>query len=342
VAVLQTRRAARRPSPTHLGFRVVLLVLTLLTAACGASTTTPTAAPAAPAPTTATAAVPAGAATAMPAAPANPIKVVAAENFWGSIAAQLGGNRVAMTAIITNPNTDPHDYEPTPADARTIATAQLVIVNGIGYDPWAPKLLAANPTNGRVVLTVGDLLGLKEGDNPHRWYSPTDVRRVIDQITADYQQIDPAGAAYYDAQRTSYLTKSLATYNELISTIKARYAGTPVGASESIFVPMAQALGLDLITPPGFMNAISEGTDLTAQDKATADAQIKNKQIKVYVFNSQNVTPDVQSEVNAAKAEGIPIATVTETLAPATATFQDWQVAQLQGLEAALARATGK
>jgi zinc/manganese transport system substrate-binding protein len=192
------------------------------------------------------------------------------------------------------------------------------------------------------VLTVGDLLGLKNGDNPHRWYSPTDVYKVIDQITADYKQIDPAGSAYYDAQRTNYLTNSLAKYNELISAIKAKYAGTPVGASESIFVPMAQALGLDLITPPGFLDAISQVSDLTASDKATADAQITNKKIKIYVYNTQNATPDVQSEVDVARATGIPVATLTETLDPASATFQDWQVAQLQGIQAALAKATGE
>jgi zinc/manganese transport system substrate-binding protein len=268
--------------------------------------------------------------------------VVAAENFWGSIAKQLGGNRVNLVSIITDPNTDPHDYEPTPADARTIAGAQLVIVNGIGYDPWAPKLLAANPVNGRVVLTVGDVVGLKEGDNPHRWYSPTDVYKVIDQITDDYKKLDPAGASYYDAQRTTYLNDGLATYKELFSTIKAKYGGTPVGASESIFAPLAQALGLNLITPTSFLDAISEGTDPTAADKATIDAQIKTKQIKVYVYNSQNATPDVQAQVDEAKAAGVEVATVTETLSPESATFQDWQVAQLQALQAALAKATGK
>src|SRR6266568_298509 len=110
------------------------------------------------------------------------IQVVAAENFWGSIAAQLGGTRVHVTSVITNPATDPHDYEPTAADARTIAGAQMVIVNGIGYDPWAGKLIAANPVHGRAVLTVGNLVGIKPGGNPHRWYSPTDVQKVIDAI----------------------------------------------------------------------------------------------------------------------------------------------------------------
>jgi zinc/manganese transport system substrate-binding protein len=273
--------------------------------------------------------------------PAKPLQVVAAENFWGSIATQLGGNRVTVTSIITNPDTDPHDYEATPADARTMASAQYAIVNGIGYDPWAPKLIAANPVNGRLVLTVGDLVGVKEGGNPHRWYSPSDVAKVIDQITADYKKLDPDGAAYYDAQNTDYTTKSLATYTATIAAIKAKYAGVPVGASESIFIPLSDALGLKLLTPEGFMDAVSEGTDLTASDKATADAQIKQKQIKVYVYNSQNATPDVQAQVDAAKAAGIPIVTITETLAPATATFQDWQTAQLQALQAALAKATG-
>src|SRR5438552_8167259 len=107
------------------------------------------------------------------------LQVVAAENFWGSIASQLGGDRMQVTSVITSPATDPHDYEPTAADARTLAGAQMVIVNGVGYDPWAPKLLAANPVHGRVVLTVGDLVGIKPGGNPHRWYSPGDVQRVI-------------------------------------------------------------------------------------------------------------------------------------------------------------------
>jgi zinc/manganese transport system substrate-binding protein len=359
MASLTAGRASALSSPLLILFRVLLVGTSLLTVACaGPAAPTPVATATAPttssAPATVAPASTVGAstptvlpvsATSAPgslAAPAKPLRVVAMENFWGSIATQIGGNRVAVTSIVTNPDTDPHDYEATPADARTIATAQLAIVNGIGYDPWAPKLLAANPANGRVVLTVGDLLGLKEGDNPHRWYAPSDVRKVIDQITADYQQLDPAGAAYYDAERETYLTKTLAPYNDLIATIKARYGGTPVGASESIFVPMAQALGLNLITPPGFMNAISEGTDLSAADKATADAQIKDKQIKVYVYNTQNASPDVQAEVDAAKAAGIPIATVTETLAPAGATFQDWQVGQLKGLQAALAKATGR
>ena len=171
--------------------------------------------------------------------------MVAAENFWGSIAAQLGGNRVHVTSVITSPATDPHDYEPTAADARTMAGAQLAIVNGIGYDPWADKLLAANPVDGRVVLTVGDLVGIKPGGNPHRWYSPADVQKVIDEIVRDYTKLDPKDAAYFKQQKARFETRGLAQYKRLIATIKRKYHGVPVGASESIFAPLAQALGLE-------------------------------------------------------------------------------------------------
>ncbi|MFF3920044.1 metal ABC transporter solute-binding protein, Zn/Mn family [Streptomyces sp. NPDC001852] len=270
------------------------------------------------------------------------IQVVAAENFWGSIASQLGGSHVKVNSIITNPDTDPHDYEPTAADARTVAGAQYTIVNGIGYDAWADKLLAANPGRGRTQLKVGDLVGIKPGGNPHRWYSPDNVHQVIEKITADYKKIDPADAAYFDQQKKTFETKTLAGYNKLIADIKAKYAGTPIGASESIVTPLAEGLGLKMLTPETFLDAMSEGSDPTAKDKATIDQQIKNKKIKIYVYNSQNSTPDVQAQVKEAKAQGIPVATVTETLAPAGASFQQWQTTELQGIEQALAKATGK
>jgi len=270
------------------------------------------------------------------------IQVVAAENFWGSIASQLGGSHVHVTSIIDNPDADPHDYEPTAADARSVAGAQYTIVNGIGYDAWADKLLSATPGSGRTDLKVGDLVGIKPGGNPHRWYSPSDVHSVIDRITADYKKIDPADAADFDKLKTAFETQTLAPYDQAIAGIKAKYAGTPIGASESIVSPLAEGLGLKMLTPAGFLNAISEGTDPTAHDKALIDQQIKGKQIKVYVYNSQNATPDVQQQVKAAKAAGIPVATVTETLTPAGASFQDWQVRQLQGIQQALQKAVGK
>jgi len=270
------------------------------------------------------------------------LQVVAAENFWGSIASQLGGSRVRVESVITSPATDPHDYEPTAADARTLAGAQLVIENGIGYDPWAEKLIAANPVSGRIVLNAGDLLGIKPGGNPHRWYSPHDVQRMIDAIVRDLAKLEPKNSSYFARQKTRFEASGLAQYKGLIATIKRKFHGVPVGASESIFAPLAQSLGLRLLTPPTFLKAISEGADPTAADKTTIDRQVAGKQIKVWVFNSQNSTPDVKRVTEAASRRGIPVTTITETLVPASASFQDWQSRQLRALAAALAQATGR
>ena len=273
---------------------------------------------------------------------ATKLAVVATINAWGSIATQLGGDRVQETSIISNPDTDPHDYEPSAGDARTVSDAKVVIQNGIGYDSWADKLLASNQNSQRTVVNVGDTTGVAEGGNPHQWYSPDSVTKVVDAITAAYKKADPSDAAYFDQQHQQFLNQGLSKYHSLIADIKAKYAGTPVGASESIFSPLSDALGLNLITPPTFLKAISEGTDPSPADKATVDQQISTKAIKVYVFNSQNSTPDVQAQVDAVKQQGIPVATVTETLEPANASFQEWQSAQLSGLADALHTATGK
>jgi zinc/manganese transport system substrate-binding protein len=268
------------------------------------------------------------------------LEVVAAENFWGSIAAQLAGDRAEVHSIITNPDTDPHSYDPTAADARAMAGSEVAIVNGIGYDGWASHLLAANPDSSRVVLTVGDQLGLENGDNPHQWYSPPAVRRVIDAITAAYAKADPADASYFAARKRLFLTRSLASYDALLAQIRHRYAGTPVGYSESIFQPLGSYLGLRLLTPYSFAKAVAEGSDVSAEDTRTVERQLSARQVKVWVFNSQNVTPEIDHLNAVARAEHIPIATVTETLSPANLDFEQWQVAELEQLRAALARAS--
>ncbi|MDH6108589.1 zinc/manganese transport system substrate-binding protein [Kitasatospora sp. MAP12-15] len=314
--------AAVRRHPARLALTAAAVVALAATSACSTSSTPKT--------------------SASGASGSKTIQVVAAENFWGSIATQLGGSHVKVSSIITNPDTDPHSYEPTAADGRTIAGADFAITNGIGYDAWSDKLLAANPNSARTALKVGDLVGKKEGDNPHQWYSHASVYKVIDQITADYQKIDPADAAYFDTQKQTFENQTLAQYNQLETDIKTKYAGTPIGASESIVTPLAESVGLKMLTPETFLDAESEGTDPTAADKTLIDQQIATKAIKIYVFNTQNSDPDVVAQVNAAKAQGIPVAQVTETLAPASSTFQDWQVKELQGIEDALKAATGK
>jgi zinc/manganese transport system substrate-binding protein len=270
------------------------------------------------------------------------VTVVAVENFWGSLAAQVGGERARVRSLLDNPDADPHDYEPGTADGRALVSARLTVVNGVGYDPWASRLTAASPDRDRVDLVVGDVVGAHPGDNPHRWYSPADVRAVIDALTGAYQRLDPAHAEYYAGRRDTVLRVDLAGYFGLIDDIRGRYAGTPVGATESIFALLAPALGLDLITPPRYLAAVSEGDEPTLADRATVQAQLRDRRIAVYVSNIQNSTPDVRAQVAAARAHDIPVTTITETLVPAGASFQDWQVSQLEALRAALAAGTGR
>jgi zinc/manganese transport system substrate-binding protein len=284
------------------------------------------------------------AAAALPAAAtAGPstLQVVAAENMWGSIAAQLGGDRTRVRSVISDPATDPHSYEPTPSDARLLAGAKIAIVNGIGYDTWASRLLAADG-GGRDVISVGDVLGLGDGDNPHQWYSPSSVRKVVAAITAAYVRADPVDARYFAAQRRRFETKALAHYNALRAEIRRRFARVPVGYSESIFEPLGASLGLRLLTPPGFPKAIAEGSEVSVRDKETVERQLRRHEIAVWVYNSQNVTPEVEQANTLARSEHIPVATVTETLSPATLDFEQWQAAQLEALLGALHRATGR
>ena len=263
------------------------------------------------------------------------LQVVAGQNFWGSIASQLGGGRANVQSVVSDPNADPHEYESNTNDARAFATADLVVLNGAGYDGWGRKLLDASPNAKRKVLVVADLLGKRSGDNPHFWYSPDYVIRVADAITAGYKSLDPGDSSYFDQQRSAF-TVSLQPYTRRLTELRSKFAGVAVGATESIFVYMAQYLGLDLISPPEFMQAVAEGNDPPANTVAVFQSQIATRAIKVLVFNVQTATAVTDNLKIQATQQGIPVVGVSETLQPESATFQEWQDSQLIALDNAL------
>ena len=267
------------------------------------------------------------------------VRVVAAENFWGSLTAQVAGSDATVTSIVNQPDADPHDYEPTPRDARALADAQLVVENGVGYDPWAQRLLDADPGRGRLVLDVGKVLDVPDGGNPHRWYSRADVGTFIGRVTADLVRVDPAHRVGYRQRENNLLTRGFAAYDQWIARIKRRFSGAPIGASEGIVSLWAETLGLRLLTPTTFVDAVSEGNEPTATDKSTVDAQIASHAVKVFVYNGQNATPDVRRLVDSARHAGIPVVTISETLTPEDATFQSWQARQVRALYEALEEA---
>jgi zinc/manganese transport system substrate-binding protein len=258
--------------------------------------------------------------------------VVAAENFWGSLVSQIGGTRVNVTSIVTNPNADPHEYESNAADARAIANACLVIVDGAGYDTWALSLIAASSSPHQTVLNVQQLLGQPVDANPHFWYSPYYVNDTVKAMYKDLVLMDPAGSSYYRQQYAS-LNSSLGGYNARIHEIADQFAGRKVAATEDIFVYLANATELDLISPPAFMQAVAEGNDPPAASVVTFQQELQNKSATLLVYNQQTVTPLTTNIEALAAQNGIPIVGMTETVQPPGIRFQVWMNAELIELQ---------
>ena len=266
---------------------------------------------------------------------AKTVNIVAGENFWGSIVSQLAGRAGRVTSIVTDPNADPHSYQSSSTNARAFADAGYVVLNGAGYDAWAEKLITGNPNATRKVFTVADLLGKKEGDNPHFWYNPDYVTKVADQVTADLKTIDPADAAYFDAQRAAFASATN-TYVARLVAIKGKLSGTAVASTESIFVYLGDYLGLNIVSPTEFMNAVAEGNDPPAPSVVAFQDLLTKKQAKVLVYNKQTSTAVTTNLRTLATNHLIPVVGVTETIQPPDATFQDWFSAQLLDLQNAL------
>ena len=269
------------------------------------------------------------------------IQIVAAENFWGSLVSQIGGSHVQVLSIVSDPNADPHEYESNTGNARAFATADYIVVNGAGYDEWANKLMSAGIKPNAKVLNVAELIGQQNGDNPHFWYSPDYVNQTTKQMELDLIAIDPSNANNYE-QNYANLQVSLAPYQSRIGEIKQQFGGTKVAATESIFEFLANATGLDLVSPPAFTHAVAEGNDPPADSVVQFENQLKNDNVSVLVYNQQTVTPLTDNIKKLASAQGIPVIGITETIQPPDVSFQDWMNAELISLQNALnAKALG-
>ncbi|GAC1592521.1 MAG: hypothetical protein NVS3B21_12280 [Acidimicrobiales bacterium] len=246
------------------------------------------------------------------------------------------GRLGSVTTVISDPAVDPHGYESRADDARAFAAADYVVTNGAGYDAWADKLLAGNRRPGRMVLSVASLLGKSPTDNPHFWYDPAAVDAVVDRMSTDIISIDPGETAYLKSQRAA-VDDAFVPIRDRLSAIRAAYSGTQVASTESIFVYLGRSLGLNVITPPEFMNAIAEGNDPPAPTVATFQQQLTNHSAQVLVYNRQTSTATTTNLERLAKRLRIPTVALTETIVPSRATFEEWFSAELSGLQTALA-----
>jgi zinc/manganese transport system substrate-binding protein len=267
----------------------------------------------------------------------NKIAVVAAENFYGDVAAQIGGDRVTVTSVLSNPDQDPHLFETTPAVARQIAAAQVVVLNGAGYDPWMNKLLRVTATSGRVAIVAADLAHKKTGDNPHLWYDPATMPAVAEALAAAFTAADPAHKDEYAARLQSFLA-SLAPLDAKIAAIGKKYAGAPVAATEPVFGYMAAALQLKM-HDGRFQLAVMNDTEPSARDLAAFERELSTHKVRVLFYNKQATDNLVQHLLDLARASKIPVVGVTET-APPGQSYQAWMLDELNTTEKALAGPT--
>ncbi|MDQ7975786.1 zinc ABC transporter substrate-binding protein [Paraburkholderia sp. SARCC-3016] len=272
--------------------------------------------------------------TASSAASGSKIPVVAAENFYGDVVQQLGGDHVDVTSILSNPDQDPHLFEASPKTARALQRASLVVYNGADYDPWMAKLLAASKNPKRTVIVAADLTGRKSGDNPHLWYDPSTMPAVARAVSAALAAADPAHKSTYDANLATFLD-SLKPIDAKVAALHARYAGVPVTATEPVFGYMSDAVGLGMRNLR-FQLATMNDTEASASDIAAFERDLREKRVRVLIYNSQATEALTRKMLKLAQQSKVPAMSVTET-EPAGKNYQQWMLAQLDALGAALA-----
>jgi zinc/manganese transport system substrate-binding protein len=268
---------------------------------------------------------------------AGPIRVVAAENFYGDIALQVGGAQVTVRSILTDPSADPHEYESSAKDATAVAEAQLLIKNGAGYDAFIDKLVGASPRPQRTVINASELARINKGDNPHVWYRP-DVPPLVASAIADaLSRIDPAHADAFQANAKRF-TATLEPLRKKAESLKAKYPGAPVLPTEQIANYLLTAAGL-LPAHGEFQRAIEEGLDPPAKSVQEFRRTLTERRTRLLVYNTQTTSKITDQMRKLAEEQRIPVVGVSETL-PKGKSFAEWMIGTLEGVEAGLARST--
>jgi zinc/manganese transport system substrate-binding protein len=264
------------------------------------------------------------------------IVAVGAENEYANVISQIGGKYVQVSAIESNPNTDPHTFEASPSVAQEVSAAQLVVQNGIGYDTYMNKIESASPSSSRKVIDVQNLLGLPDSTpNPHLWYSPGTMPAVAKAVASDLSKLQPSHAAYFEANVKKF-DSSLQPWYQAIAQFKAAYAGTPVAVTEPVGDYMLQAAGADIMTPFTLQADIMNGVDPSPQDVALENGFFTSHKVKVFVYNQQVTDSLTASFLSLATKNGIPVVGVYETMPTPGYDYQSWMLAEVQALTKAV------
>jgi zinc/manganese transport system substrate-binding protein len=263
-----------------------------------------------------------------------PISILAAQNFYGQVAEAIGGDRVTVENILISPDADPHDFEPPPSVARSVADATIVVFNGADYDHWMEKLLESTERPERKVIEAAGLIGVEEGDNPHVWYDPRVMPAVAEALAKALSELDREGAEDYEARRQVYVV-TLTPLDAKVGAIKQRFDGTAITATEPVFGYMADALGLKM-SNEDFQAAIMNETEPSAKDIAAVVDDIKDHKVKALIYNTQVTDAMTEQLLGAAREANVPVVGVTETV-PEGMSYAEWMIGQLESLEKALA-----
>ena len=329
------RFLARDGRVSRCTLRAPLLLGLLLVAGCAGPAGSPTLSARPPAATASSPTSSSGSAEPTPVDSGPPLPVLGTENFYADLLAQVGGSRVAASSLLNDPNADPHAFESSPQSGALVADSRLVIVNGLGYDAFMQKLLAASNRPDRVVINVQQLLGLPSDVNVHIWYDPATMPKVAEAAAGALTKLDPPNSGYFEARKAAYLA-GLKPIIDNVAALKARFAGTPIAFTEDVAGYLTDTIGLVVKSPPGFMKAVEEGIDPGPADVAAERALFTMHLVKVLLYNSQVQSPITQQIHDLAQTNGVPIVGVAETIPSTYQHFQDWQVAQLDELEQAL------
>ncbi|SOD74220.1 zinc/manganese transport system substrate-binding protein [Jatrophihabitans sp. GAS493] len=265
------------------------------------------------------------------------LRVVAAENFWGDITSQLGGTAVSVTSILSDPNTDPHEYESSAKNAAAVARAALVITNGVGYDSFMQKLMKASPSGSRHVVNVEDVVKpAGENPNPHLWYQPGYVLRAATAIEAELAELVPAQASTFKVNLARFAAAERSQVVDVIDQIKAKYQGEAIAYTERVPGYLIEAAGLTLGVPATFAQSIEDGNDPSPGDERSFESALTDHRVKVLLYNAQVTSPATERLRALAKSNAVPVLAVTETLPPGARNFQTWQGSQARALLEAL------
>ena len=272
------------------------------------------------------------------AAAASTAKIVAigAENEYADVIGQIGGKYVNVSAIMSNPNTDPHTFEASPAVAREVSAAQLVVQNGVGYDTFMNTIESAAPNSSRKVIDVQTLLGLPDSTpNPHLWYNPKTMPAVANAVAADLGQLDPAQASYFKTNAASFIA-SLSAWNNAIAAFKTAHPDVPVATTEPVADYMLQAVGADNMTPWTLQADIMNGVDPSPQNTALQNSLFTEHKVKVFLYNQQVTDSLTESFIKLANENGIPVVGVYETMPTPGYDYQSWMLAEVNALNKAV------